>query len=144
MAPIKNQQIRLLAIALIAATLTGCASVENATDDSAQVLQIAREWQDALAAERFGRALRLVSEEFASPAWPTKDALNDYFDTAQERAYFARANPREELVTVTLEDGAARIYPVAINADLGTAVFALILQQENAEWKITSVEMELY
>lgn len=134
----------LIAVCAIGAALTGCATTQGPSGDDAEIRQVARKWQDALAEQRFGRALSLVSKDFASPAWPDKDALEDYLDTARERGFFARANIRDEPNEVSIRAGTARVYPVGIHGDLGLAIFALTLEKESSNWKITSIEMELY
>ncbi|MDK1022372.1 MAG: hypothetical protein QGD90_12135 [Candidatus Hydrogenedentes bacterium] len=134
-----------LTLAVIACTaLAGCATTTNGASDEAQLLQVARTWQDRLADERFRRALRLVSSDFSSRAWPDKDALSDYFDVARERGFFLNSAVDEREQAVTIENGQARIYPVGIRGNLGTAVFELSLRKEKSNWKITSLVMELY
>ncbi len=135
-----------LALALsIGAALTGCATTQGGAGDAAQVLAAAHTWQDSLAEERFGRALGLVSRDFSSRAWPDKDALSDYFDVAEARGFFlnAAADGGEAMVTLE-ENGMARVYPVGVRGNLGTAVFELSLRKEKSAWKITSLVMELY
>ncbi len=137
--------VRATAFALaMGAALTGCATTPGGTGEATQLLAAARSWQDSLAEERFGRALRLVSRDFSSNAWPDKNALSDYFDVAEARGFFLNAAVEEGNVTVTLEDGMARIYPVGIRGNLGLAVFDLSFRKEKSAWKITSLEMELY
>ena len=135
---------RTVALVLaIGAALIGCATTGGASDVT-QVLAAARTWQDSLAEERFGRALRLVSRDFSSSAWPDKDSLSEYFDVAEARGFFLNATADGRKVRVTLEDGVARIYPVGIRGNLGLAVFELSFRKEKSAWKITSLEMELY
>ncbi len=136
---------RTVALVLaIGAALIGCATTGGASDVT-QVLAAARTWQDSLAEERFGRALRLVSRDFSSSAWPDKDSLSEYFDVAEARGFFLNAAVDEGDVKITLEkDGVARIYPVGIRGNLGLAVFELSFRKEKSAWKITSLEMELY
>ncbi len=131
-------------VVAIGAALTGCATTPGGAGEGVQLLTAARAWQDSLAEERFGRALRLVSHDFSSRAWPDKDALSDYFDVAEARGFFLNAAVEEGEVRITLEDGVARIYPVGIRANLGLAVFELSFRKEKSTWKITSLEMELY
>ena len=134
-----------LVLAIIACTaLAGCATTPSGAGDDAQLLHVARTWQDSLAEERFRRALGLVSRDFSSRAWPDKDALSEYFDVADARGFFLNAAVDEREQTVTIENGVARIYPVGIRANLGTAVFELSLRKEKWTWKITSLVMELY
>ncbi len=134
-----------LALAVIlGSALAGCATTTNSASDEAQLLQVARTWQDSLADERFRRALGLVSSEFSSRAWPHKAALSDYFDLARERGFFLNSAVDEREQAVTIENGQARIYPVGIRGNLGTAVFELSLRKEKSNWKITSLVMELY
>ena len=134
-----------LVLAVIACTaLAGCATTPSGAGDDAQLLHVARTWQKSLADERFGRALGLVSRDFSSQAWPDKDALSEYFDVADARGFFLNAAVDEREQTVTIENGVARIYPVGIRANLGTAVFELSLRKEKWTWKITSLVMELY
>lgn len=134
----------LIAVCALGPILTGCATTQSPSGDDVEIRQVARQWQDALAEERFGRALSLVSKDFAGPAWPDKDALEDYLDTARKRGFFAHANIRDEPHEVSIRAGTARVYPVGIHADLGLAIFALTLEKESSNWKITSIEMELY
>ena len=135
----------LALVIAIGAALTGCATTPGGSGDMTQVLAAARTWQDSLAEERFGRALRLVSSDFSSSAWPDKDSLSEYFDVAEARGFFLNATPDGRKVKVTLEkDGVARIYPVGIRGNLGLAVFELSFRKEKSAWKITSLEMELY
>ena len=134
----------LALVIAIGAALTGCATTPGGSGDMTQVLAAARTWQDSLAEERFGRALRLVSRDFSSRAWPDKDSLSDYFDVAEARGFFLNAAVEERKVRITLEDGVARIYPVGIRGNLGVAVFELSFRKEKSTWKITSLEMELY
>ena len=134
-----------LALAIIACTaLAGCATTPSGASDAAQLLQVARTWQDSHADERFRRALGRVSRDFSSRAWPDKDALSDYFDVARERGFFQNAAIAATDQAVTIENGQARIYPVGLSANLGTAVFELSLRKEKSAWKITSLVMELY
>ncbi len=137
--------VRATALALaIGAALTGCATTPGGTGETTQLLAAARSWQDSLAEERFGRALRLVSRDFSSTAWPDKNALSDYFDVAEARGFFLNAAAEKGNVKITLEDGKARIYPVGIRGNLGLAVFDLSFRKVKSTWKITSLEMELY
>ena len=131
-------------VVAIGAALTGCATTTGGAGDETQVLAAARTWQDSLTEERFGRALRLVSRDFSSRAWPDKDALSDYFDVAAARGFFLNAAVDEREQTVTIENGVARVYPVGVRGNLGVAVFELSLRKEKSTWKIMSLVMELY
>ncbi len=135
----------LFALAAIACTaLAGCATTVSRPDDEERLLQVARTWQDNLANEHFRCALGLVSRDFASRAWPDKDALSDYFGVARKRGFFENASIETMDQALTIENGQARIYPVGLRGDLGTAVFELSLRKEKSNWKITSLVMELY
>lgn len=130
--------------ALVVIGVSGCATTPAVTDQSSQLLQISRQWQDHLANERFGRALALVSDEFSSRAWPDKASLAEYFALAKDRGFFSNATIQHGEVSISVSSADARVYPVGIRADLGLALFALSLQREQSAWKITSLEMELY
>ena len=125
--------LRLAALVVIG--VSGCATTPAVMDQSSQLLEVSRQWQDHLANERFGRALALVSDEFSSRAWPDKASLAEFFSNATIQ--------RGE-VSISLTSAEARVYPIGIRADLGLALFELSLQREQSAWKITSLEMELY
>lgn len=129
---------------LVVIGVSGCATTPAVMDQSSQLLEVSRQWQDHLANERFGRALALVSDEFSSRAWPDKASLAEYFALAKDRGFFSNATIQHGEVSVSVTSADARVYPIGIRANLGLALFDLSLQREQSAWKITSLEMELY
>ena len=137
---------RLAAIALCVA-FAGCGCTTTPVEPAhpaSNPMDIAQAWRTALVANDADAALALVTDDFSSTAWPSRDDLADYLHLAKSRGYFAGAAPLPEELTESRSGDDAVIYPVSLRAAMGTAVFRLVLRESGSEWKISSATLEIY
>ncbi len=137
---------RLAAIALCVA-FAGCGCTTTPVEPpppASNPMNIAQTWRTALVANDADAALALVSDDFSSTAWPSRDDLADYLHLAQSRGFFAGATPLPDDPRESRSGNDAAIYPVSLRAAIGTVVFRLVLRESGSEWKISSATLEIY
>lgn len=143
-ARLRFNSITLIMVSCFLFLVEGCATTQHESYSIESASAEANQWITALAEGKIDRAVSHISNDFASASWPDRAALADYLHTAQQRGYFDNASVSFTQTSATTEGDRVRIYPVHMRAQLGTAVFALMLQQEKDNWRIVSLEMEIY
>lgn len=136
---------RLFALAMcVSFAGCGCTTTSEPAAPSPPPIEIAHAWRDALVSNDIEAAMTLVAADFASADWPTRAHLADYLGEASSRGYFASATPLPDSPVETRIGDRVEIYPIAVRAAMGTAVFRLTMAQSGASWEIVSVVMEIY
>lgn len=137
---------RIAALVLIPILSLQCASTPSSKSDVERkiAMGVAEGWTQHLLAEDMKSAMTLVDESFTSIPFPTRDDLQVYLDTADQRDYFTGSTSDFSAAELAIKGKRARIYPVKLHTPSGSFIVGIYLSRNGSGWMVAELVWELY
>ena len=139
---IKLKILPLIALVLIATTLSGCAHRKSTSEKAVfqSFTDTEQQWFQLLYADDMEGALALVSEDFASDAYADKAALSQYMKFMAGRDLLTAEKLNRSAAVLMFNDTTANMGPYILTVQDHTFSFTLDFALEETNWRIVGMD----
>lgn len=136
-----------LCFALAAVFVTGCASTGSAKgpDDEALIKQMIGNWKAGMESKDTSKLADGVSEEFKHYQWGDKKGLISFLKQNMDEGNLDNAKINIDAAKITIDKaaGTAKVYPVELSAQFGSATIEFDLKKESdGQWRAIGINVE--
>ena len=137
----KINPLSLVAVLIMASILTGCAHRLTPAEEAnfQTLIETERTWFQHLYANEMEAALALVSEDFASEAYPDKAALAIYLGLMTGNNILSEEALDRSKVKLKFDDTTANMGPYKLTVGDHAFSFSLDFKLEEAGWRIVGM-----
>ncbi len=138
----KTVLMSVMALALVSAIVTGCATSGPALSDEELVKLQLDKWSQGLIEQDMEKFLSTVSENFSARQAPDKETLGGFIEQAIEAGYLEEAEVSLEDAQFTIENGVCSVYPVDLMSMAGSVAVELTFTKEEGGWLVTGMDVD--
>lgn len=137
---------KLFVSLVLAASLGACATTRNygSFGDKLAVYNQTKILGESFLEGDMERALELFSENFHHDEWGDRSGLEAFFAEAKEHDYLVGAQFDTSNGDIVFEGENAIVYPIGLQAPMGSATIKLTFAYEKPKWLIIGMELEQY
>ena len=138
----KTVLLGVMALALTAAFVTGCATGGKALTDEELVRLQLDQWSQGLIEHDMDKFLATISENFSARQAPDKATLAGFIEQAIEAGYIEEAEVSLEDAQFTIENDVCGVYPVDLMSVAGSVSVELTFTKEDDKWLVTGMDVD--
>ena len=138
----KTVVMGVIALALTAALVTGCATGGPTLSDEEMVELQLEQWSQGLVEHDMDKFLGTISESFSARQAPDKETLAGFIEQAIDAGYIEEAEVVTEDAQFTIENGVCSVYPVDLMSIAGSVAVELTFTKEDGTWLVTGMDVD--
>ncbi len=135
----KKLAVMSVALCVLAAVITGCATTAKKSPEDAIKEQIAA-WKVAMEAQDIDKVMTFFSPNFEHYDWKDKAGAQAFLNDAKDMGYLEGAEILTTDMEIKLEGDKATVYPIDVNTVAGSVTLELTLANEGGTWLVVGLD----